>query len=77
MIPIPRDPLRYCNFLLTHTDQDDDERILTKLALSLTAGAAGEAVCVVEVSHGLAGLAGTVHTLPTLHADTWRRHKVG
>lgn len=42
----------------------------TTTGLVLTAGAAGEAVSVVEVPHGLAGLAGSVHALPTLDADT-------
>lgn len=30
----------------------------------------------IQVSHGLAGLAGTVHTLPTFDADTCGRHVV-
>lgn len=42
----------------------------------LTTRAAGEAVCVVEVPHGLAGLAGPVHSLPTFDADTCRRRRV-
>lgn len=40
----------------------------------LTTGAAGEAICVIQVPHGLASLAGAVHTLPTLHADTCLRN---
>lgn len=42
----------------------------TRWAVLLTTGAAGEAVGVVQVSHGLAGLAGSVHALPTFDADT-------
>ena len=38
--------------------------------IALTTGAAGEAVGVVKVAHGLAGLAGSVHPLPTFDADT-------
>ena len=37
----------------------------------LTAGAAAEAAVVVEVSHGLAGLVGSVDGLVTLHTHPW------
>ena len=37
----------------------------------LTAGAAGEAAVVVEASHSLAGLAGSVHRLVALNTDSW------
>lgn len=40
----------------------------------LTTGAASEAVCVIQLPHGLAGLAGSIHTLPTCDTDTCLRH---
>lgn len=44
--------------------------IFSKLTVLLTTGAAGEAVRVIQVPHGLAGLAGSIHTLPTFDTDT-------
>ena len=41
------------------------------MCVRLTAGAAAEAAVVVEVSHGLAGLVGSVHGLVTLHTHPW------
>lgn len=38
---------------------------------ALTTGAAGEAAVVVEASHSLAGLVGSVHRLVALNADSW------
>lgn len=43
----------------------------------LTTGAAGEAVSVIQVPHGLAGLAGSVDTLPTFDTDSCRTHVIG
>lgn len=37
----------------------------------LTTGAAGEAAVVVEATHRLAGLVGSVHRLVALNADSW------
>ncbi len=37
----------------------------------LTTGAAGEAAVVVEASHSLAGLVGSIHCLVALNADSW------
>ena len=40
-----------------------------------TTGATGEAVGMVQIPHGLTGLAGSIHTLSTLDTDTWRREE--
>lgn len=37
----------------------------------LTTGAAGEAAVVVEATHSLAGLVGSIHRLVALNADSW------
>lgn len=50
---------------------------VVKWAVWLTTWAAGEAVRVIEVPHGLAGLACPVYALPTFDADTCQRQRVG
>lgn len=37
----------------------------------LTAGAAGKAVVMVEATHSLAGLVGSIHGFVALNADSW------
>lgn len=37
----------------------------------LTTGTAGEAAVMVEATHSLAGLAGSIHCLVALNADSW------
>lgn len=37
----------------------------------LTTGTAGEAAVMVEATHSLAGLVGSIHRLVALHTDSW------